>query len=387
MIQEMIMLFGLMIIISLLSSPAMADTSNDEAILITLQQTSKHIRHSSIKTDEHMVFFRTSAVFDDTNNTWSIPIKGWIYEPQQSRFRKSAFARILKEKYELTTTPDNQQIFDQRLNLLIADNERNKLIVITIAGEQYLLPLSKENGHFSAEIQLPAATVEKHSVNNILSYSAVTNPKESRHFIGEIILLEKTGISVISDIDDTIKISGVTEHKQLLENTFLKPFASVPGMAQKYSQWAKHDIAIHFVSSSPWQLYSPLLSFTEKAGFPTSTFNLKAVRFRDSTLVNLFKKGTDTKPLQIEPILQAYPNRKFVLIGDSGEQDPEVYIGIKQRYPDQILKIYIRNITQETKYNERFKPLLANMEDGILELFSDPATLTIPPVHNTRNPL
>ena len=372
------MLIGRLLIMTLLFSSIGVEASNNEAILITDQQKSRFARHSSIKDDEHVVFFRTSAVLDTKNNSWRIPIHGWIYEPQHSVIRKAAFAKILKEKYNLTTTPGTQRNFDQRLNLLITDNERNKLIVIDIAGQQYRLPPSKENGHFSTELVLPVTTVEAHAINNTLTFSAITSPSDHRNFNGEVILLKQTGISVISDIDDTIKISNVTEHKKLLESTFLQAFASVPGMAKKYQQWEKNNIAIHFVSSSPWQLYTPLQAFTDKAGFPASTFNLKNVRFLDSTLFNLFKKGTDTKPLQIEPILKAYPDRKFVLIGDSGEYDPEVYARIKKLYPDQILKIYIRNISDETINNERFKPLLSDLDTGILELFTDPSTLTIP---------
>jgi phosphatidate phosphatase APP1 len=67
-----------------------------------------------------------------------------------------------------------------------------------------------------------------------------------------------------------------------------------------------------------------LVEFLDASGFSPSVLNLKSVRFRDETLLDLLKKGTETKPAAIERILNTYPDRRFVLVGDSGEQDPEV---------------------------------------------------------------
>jgi Phosphatidate phosphatase APP1, catalytic domain len=342
-------------------------------------------KYSPIKKDEHVVFFRTSAFLDVKNDRWQIPIHGWIYEPENSQVRKSIFAKVLSSKYDLSPTAETQANFDSRVNLFLADNERGKSIIIDIAGEHYRLPKSNPNGHFSAELSIPVAVVNRHIESSSkergqkrLTFSAVTKHKEKRQFMGEVLLLEPAGISVISDIDDTIKISHVTEQKKLLENTFLKSFVSVPGMAEKYSQWEKDNVAFHFVSSSPWQLYTPLQSFVNQANFPRSTFSLKEIRYKDSTLLNLFKKGSETKPLQIERILKAYPHRKFVLIGDSGEEDPEAYTQVMRQHPDQIIKILIRNISDETIDNERIKPLLVKLKPGVFTLFTDPSIMIIP---------
>ena len=102
------------------------------------------------------------------------------------------------------------------------------------------------------------------------------------------------------------------------------------------------------------------------------------VRFRDETLVDLFKKGTETKPAAIEKILDRYPDREFVLVGDSGEQDPEVYAYLLRNRPDQILKIYIRNVTQESADNERFATVFEDIDSDRWQLFDDPKTLTLP---------
>ena len=149
-------------------------------------------------------------------------------------------------------------------------------------------------------------------------------------------------------------------------------------MADLYRRWSGEGVAFHYVSSSPWQLYEPLDEFLAGSGFPWSTFSLKPVRFRDETLLDLFKKGTETKPRAIEAILDRYPARQFVLVGDSGEQDPEVYAAMMRRRPDQIAKVYIRNVTQESADNARFTTLFADIDRNRWQLFDDPKSLAIP---------
>ena len=125
-----------------------------------------------------------------------------------------------------------------------------------------------------------------------------------REFFGVVHLIPSEGISVISDIDDTIKVSDVTNKKELIRNTFLRPFRAVEGMADTYRCWADQGVVFHLVSSSPWQLYEPLARFLAESGFPESTFHLKRFRLTDRTAFNLLADPLTTKPQAIEPILR-----------------------------------------------------------------------------------
>jgi len=333
---------------------------------------------SNVKPDEHVVFFRTSGWLDTTRHEWHLPIHGWIYEPEDSSSRKAAFETALEKQFGLVADKKTAPILARRLNLLIADNERDKGIVIQIAGRNYELPPSADNGHIKTTIAIPLADVEEYSSNGFIDYVAVTRAPESREFKGMVRLVEPSGRSVISDIDDTVKITDVTERRSMLNHTFLLDFVAAPGMAQLYGDWATDGVSFHFVSSSPWQLYSPLSEFLDDNGFPWATFNLKAIRFRDETIFDLFKKGTETKPAIIEQILVMYPGRQFVLVGDSGEQDPEVYAGLLRKHPEQVLKVYIRNVTAETADNARFTAVFDDIDAARWQLFEDPQSLTLP---------
>lgn len=333
---------------------------------------------SKINDDEFMIFFRTAASMDDTQKYWEIPIHGWIYEPQDSTVRKSLIANAINLAYDLEADKTTQENFDRRVNLLVADNQAGKQIVIHIAGKTFALPPSSANGHFHDTIILPAHDINKFVKKNRLTYTAVTSKDEKRKFNGEVALIPSAGISIISDIDDTIKVSEVTNHKALFNYTFYQDFVAVPGMADLFQSWSHQQAMIHFVSSSPWHLYTPLEEFTTTRGFPWATFNLKLVRLKDETLLNLFKNGLETKPKQIEPILNTYPKRKFVLVGDSGEQDPEVYASLIRKYPQQILKIYIRNVTDAFANDSRFSKVFQGIDKRHWQLFTDPSNLSLP---------
>ena len=332
--------------------------------------------YSDIKADEHLVFFNTAAWLNQEGTHWQVPIHAWIYEPEDSALRLGAFAALLESAYGLKVTPDSTEVFHRRVNLLLADNERGKRLVIRLAGKDYELPPSKENGQVHALLQLPVATAAAFSERGRLHFFAVTRPRDERRYEGDVQLVAPPGIGVISDIDDTIKITNVTDPRQLFDSTFFRDFRVVGGMPQLYRSLTAGGASLHFVSSSPWQLYLPLVEFIETEGFPWATLNLKAVRFRDETLLNLFKQGTETKPAQIEPILQRYPGRKFILIGDSGEQDPEVYADIARRYAAQIVKVLIRNVDGSDAGDERYAAAFEGIPAARWRLFDDPAEIS-----------
>lgn len=355
-----------------------SDESQSTAVAADKASSNKS---SDIGLDQHLVFFNTAASLDKQKRHWRMPIHGWVYKPQNSTVRKAIIENLFESAYDLKVSKETRHNFDRRVNLLIADNEAGNEIVISIAGQQVVLPESGSNGHFFTEILLSVADVAPYLDNDILNFSAIVSASDKRRFTGQIKLVPAEGISIISDIDDTVKISHVTDHKKLFDYTFYKDFSAAPGMAAKYQQWSKQNVSFHFVSSSPWHLYAPLREFlldeTSSDKFPWATFDLKMVRLKDESIMNLFKKGNETKPLQIEPILNRYPNRTFILIGDSGEQDPEVYAGLIRKYPTQIISIFIRNVTNSVASEPRFQQTFTGIDNNKWLLFKNPSEIKL----------
>jgi phosphatidate phosphatase APP1 len=149
---------------------------------------------------------------------------------------------------------------------------------------------------------------------------------------------QRARFGVISDIDDTIVSSHVTNKLKMILTVALsnartrKPFK---GVAAFYRALHAGVNPLFYVSKSPWNLYAPLVEYLEVQGLPIGPLIL-----RDFGIS--LKKNHKTEA--IEDILATYPKLQFILIGDSGEEDPEIYSGIVHRFPARIRTIYIRSV-------------------------------------------
>lgn len=327
---------------------------------------------SNVSAKEQVVFFTTHSWHDPKSDTWNVPIHGRVYEFENRRVVRAVFTELLQRKYGLSADHETQENYRYRTNLLTANNESGKRIVVKLCGRRYVLPKTQANGHFKATIAIPATVIAEHAGQdlavNVIDYELVLRPNAKRSITGRSLLLSDEGVSVISDIDDTIKLSYVTDHKKLFESSFFNDFESVNGMPELYQQWQQQGASFHYVSSSPWQLYEPLDAFLKECDFPDFTMSLKMVRFKDETFFNLFKSATKTKPQAIESIIKRYPNRQFVLVGDSGEKDAQVYAQIANDYPDNVAKIFIRNV-DGSDLNELYKLIFEGLPTTLWQVF------------------
>ena len=144
---------------------------------------------------------------------------------------------------------------------------------------------------------------------------------------------------VISDVDDTILETGVQRVGHMVRQTLTgsaitrTPFAGAPEL---YRDLAAGANPLFYVSSSPWNLHAFLVAFLRHRDFP-----LGPVLLRD--LLGS-RAGREPKQVRIHEILELHPELPFVLIGDSGEKDPQVYADTVRSHPDRVLAVYIREV-------------------------------------------
>jgi phosphatidate phosphatase APP1 len=144
-------------------------------------------------------------------------------------------------------------------------------------------------------------------------------------------------------------------------------------MAALYQGWATNTGAqFHYVSASPWQLYVPLAAFMHSNGFPAGSFHLKSFRPKDRSFFELFASPVEYKLSVIEPLLKRFPKRQFVLVGDSGEKDPEVYARLAREHPEQIVMILIRELSDEGPESTRYRTVFQKLPSEKWRLFRDP---------------
>src|SRR5690554_5426367 len=180
-------------------------------------------------------------------------------------------------------------------------------------------------------------------------------------FQGEIIIPSETAkFGVISDIDDTILHTGLTSRLkwQVVKNTIFKRAQKripLEGAANFYTQLhrgksVKDCNPIFYVSHGPWNLYRYLELFLSTHNFPKGPILLRDF---GNPLTKIFRpKASGEKPekqKEILNILKTYPKLSFILIGDSGEHDPDIYIEIAEAHPERILAIYMRSVNHRRK--------------------------------------
>ena len=165
----------------------------------------------------------------------------------------------------------------------------------------------------------------------------------------EVIITEPSGVSVISDIDDTIKHSAISSGaREIFRNVFIRDFGdlSIPGVKDWYNRMADMGVKFHYVSNSPWQLYPVLTAFFAMAGFPAGSFHLKQY---SGMFQGIFEPVAERKKSTLEKIMRDFPDRRFLLVGDSGEADLEVYTDVVLENPGRILGVFIRDVTTSPK--------------------------------------
>ncbi len=166
-------------------------------------------------------------------------------------------------------------------------------------------------------------------------------------------------LGFISDIDDTIKISDISNKlaaaKKLLT---LNPFQAkvMPGTSTLYQLLENRDKQadgdFFYLSGSPLNLSPEIYSFLDFQRFPTGAVELKKWGFEEG----------DDNPIQqenykgekLKAIFEAYPNKPFVLFGDSSEKDTEIYLAIAAEYPGRVKGIFINNVTADDPSAARF---------------------------------
>lgn len=330
-----------------------------------------------LEPDEQVLFFPTAGHWDSSRQVWNIPIHGWIFEPQRSSLSRRIAKRKLRSMLGLHPRQPATALFERRVRWFLARNKRGKAITIWIAGREVTLERSHVDGHCQRTLLLKANQVREHADGTRLHFSAVTSAEDTRRFRGVIHLCEPIGVSVISDIDDTIKVSEAGDRQRLLRRTFLEPFQVVQGMAEKYQQFAAAGARFHYVSACPWQFHQPLAAFLKQQRFPEGSFHQRRFRMMDVSMSSLFEDPIRYKRSVIEQLFTTLPQRRFFLIGDSGQKDPEVYGIIARRYPGQVEKIIIRDVTGQPRGDSRYQAAFQEIANDKWLLFRDAQQLDV----------
>ncbi len=225
-------------------------------------------------------------------------------------------------------------------------------------GEHQEILVTDEHGLYETQLENKAETPQ--SPSKWISYSVrlqqkLTEDDQEVRATGEILIPgSDASFGIISDIDDTILISHSTKTLRKLRLMLLhnsrtrKPFPGVDAFYQAlYKGYDGNQFnPFFYVSSSEWNLYDLLDDFCSYNRLPKGVFLLRDLQ---GSVFSLRRSGAGNhhhKYDKIKLLFQTYPELPFVLIGDSGQHDPEIYSSIAMEYPERVKAIYIRDVTK-----------------------------------------
>lgn len=176
--------------------------------------------------------------------------------------------------------------------------------------------------------------------------------------------------AVVSDIDDTVMLTGVANKLRMIKNLFLtgaKSRVAFTGVAAFYRALHQGDSnqagnPMIYVSRGPWSLYEVIDEFFSIHRIPVGP----VLFLRDWGLNKkrlLPRRGKSHKLRLVRSMLAIYPELPFLLIGDSGQHDPDVYAAIVRENPGRIQAIYIRNVSRSPQRADSIRELAVQVAE------------------------
>ena len=284
---------------------------------------------------------------------WNDPVQIVPFRTYGTVNRMYVKGRILEDK-KIASAGDKDTIFNNILNMykrFESDEVANAKLLIKLPEEQHEIHSDKE-GYFVLKLN-PATPVINEELWHRIPVEMLDAPipfEQGLRTHAEVMIPPHDAeYGIISDIDDTIVKTNATSLLAMGRITFLNnartrlPFAGVAEFykALQLGRNGKRNNPVFYVSSSPWNLYDLLKDFLDLNNIPAGPLLLRDFGFEHKK-EDANHMGHKLK--EIEQILEAYPHLKFVLIGDSGQDDPVIYQKVVQDFPGRILAIYIRDV-------------------------------------------
>ncbi|QJX48571.1 DUF2183 domain-containing protein [Hymenobacter taeanensis] len=217
--------------------------------------------------------------------------------------------------------------------------------------------VTDEEGYFTLNLE-PAVLPEPidylwYPVDVLLQKSPPPFPTPASLRTQAMVLIPPTDAEygIISDLDDTVIQTSATDLIRMARTVLLRnarsrlPFKGVAEFyrALQLGRNGKRNNPFFYVSSSPWNLYDLLEDFLTLNNIPPGPLLLRDMAVKRKSAADA-SAHHGHKLKEIDNLLLTYPQLPFVLIGDSGQEDANIYREVVRRYPGRILAVYIRDV-------------------------------------------
>ena len=253
--------------------------------------------------------------------------------------------RLLRDK-QITRATEAEALWRNLINTwrrFESDEIVNARVVVSYR-DAVVETVTNEEGHF--QVRLEPRELAEHLLWHEVACEA---PDYGSTAIARVVFPAAAEFGVISDIDDTIVHTGATNLLTMIRSVINNAAARLPfeGVADLYRALHRDRNPIFYVSSSPWNLYELFEDFMSINGIPPGPMLLQDWGIDEDTRIT--DPHERHKLLQIQTLLDYYPAMRFVLIGDSGQKDPEIYLRAMQVHPGRVIAAFIRDVTGDVR--------------------------------------
>lgn len=171
-------------------------------------------------------------------------------------------------------------------------------------------------------------------------------------------LVPNEGITILSDIDDILRVTKIYDPKEGILNTFSREFTPWMNMPDIYANWSASlsDFHFHYLTTTPEQVTRNYMDFIYKT-YPLGSFDTRPLNFSDLSATLSIRR------FLLDKIFQTYPDRRFILVADTTNSDVmKAYPALYKDYPGQVQCILLRN-TSSTDSSDKFPYDTSGFED------------------------
>ena len=309
-----------------------------------------------------------------TSKGWNVRFHGNVYkQPSTSKQKLNDLANIFLIDVDIKDLPPSQQKQARNLTAEIFVLQQGNVEVSTMQLE----PAPSEGGSGqpggggaieatggTQDVELPYNTTdqgdfdvfvpiennglllgnETKEIQRLNTYVEGTTMGNSTAY-----LVPNEGLTVVSDIDDILRVTKIYQPKQGLLNSFARPFRPWMSMPDIYANWSSSlsEIHFHYLTTTPEQATRNYMEFIY-ANYPGGSFDTRPLNFSDISATLAIRK------FLLDKVFQTFPNRKFILVADTSNSDVmKDYPAMVKEYPGQVQCIFLRN-TSATDPSDKF---------------------------------
>jgi phosphatidate phosphatase APP1 len=276
--------------------------------------------------------------------------------------------RVLEEE-GIRPAEDNDSVWENMTNMFLrfeSDEVPGARVAVRVGGQEFFLTADDE-GFYQAWLELNRPLPDDrlwHELDIELLEPLRPGAAPVRVSGKALVPPATARFGVISDIDDTVIQTHATDLLRMARSVFLSnartrlPFKGVAAFyaALHGGVQGQERNPLFYVSSGPWNLYDLLTEFFTLHAIPQEpVLFLRDWGVSPAELLPLGHR--DHKLAAIRQVMELYPELPFILIGDSGQEDPEIYHEAVTLFKERIMAVYIRNVSRDSKRPEAIRTL------------------------------